>query len=71
MDVVVNPPKPGEPSYELFKKVCINSFQNFRFFSDKGWNKPVRKGKIDFSCIADDCHIHELEILIFPNLPDG
>ena len=23
MDVVVNPPKPGEPSYELFTKVNI------------------------------------------------
>lgn len=23
MDVVVNPPKPGEPSYETFKKVTV------------------------------------------------
>lgn len=24
MDAVVNPPKPGEPSYELFMKVIVN-----------------------------------------------
>lgn len=23
MDVVVNPPRPGEPSYELFMQVCV------------------------------------------------
>ena len=26
MDVVVNPPQPGEPSYDLFTKVNIVSF---------------------------------------------
>jgi hypothetical protein len=31
MDVVVNPPKPGEPSYDLFMKVWLFLNRNARF----------------------------------------